>query len=81
MITFENMKILRNILRSHERKRFYSMNSDIITNTLKCQEHNEYCRKICLHCNVDICPKCEKNFHTSHKLIKYDEIKPSASEI
>ena len=81
MLTFENMKILSNIVRSHERKRFYSMNSGIITNTLKCQEHNEYCRKICLECNIDLCPKCEKNFHSNHKLIKYDEINPSASEI
>ena len=81
MLTFSNMKILRNIVRSHERKRFYSTNSNIITNTFKCQEHNEYCRKICLECNIDLCPKCEKNFHGNHKIIKYDEISPSASEI
>ena len=81
MLTFGNMKILRNIIRSHERKRFYSTNSDLIPNTFKCQEHNDYCRKICLECNIDICPKCEKNFHYNHKIIKYDEINPSASEI
>ena len=81
MLTFENMKILRNILRSHERKRFYSTNSNILTNTFKCQEHNEYCRKICLECNIDICPKCEHSFHNKHKIIKYDEINPSISEI
>ena len=81
MLTFENMKILRDILRSHERKRYYSTNSNILTNTLKCQEHNEYCRKICLECNIDICLKCEHNFHNKHKIIKYDDINPSASEI
>ena len=81
MLTFANMKILRNIVRSHERKRTYSSNADIITNTFKCQEHNEYCRKICLECNIDICPKCEKNFHKSHKIVRYEEINPDSSEI
>ena len=81
MLTFANMKILRNIIHSHERKRYYSSNSDIITNTFKCQEHNENCRKICLECNIDICPKCEKNFHNSHKIVRYEEINPDSSEI
>ena len=83
MLTFANMKILKNIILSHERerKRYYSSNSDIITNTLKCQEHNEHCRKICLECNIDICPKCEKNFHNSHKITRYEDINPDSSEI
>ena len=81
MLTFSNMKILRNIVLSHERKRYYSSNSDINTNTFKCQEHNDHCRKICLECNIDICPKCEKNFHHNHKIIRYEEINPDSLEI
>ena len=75
------MKLLRNLIRSQERKRYFSTNTNKILNTYKCSEHNEYCTKICLKCNIDICPRCEKNYHYNHKKMKYDEISPDYVEI
>ena len=88
MFSFKNirrigeMKLLKEIVHSKERKKYYSRTNSIrTTNTCKCQEHNEDCNKVCLECNIDICPMCERNFHRIHQLISYDEINPDSSEV
>ena len=75
------MKLLRNLVRSQERKEYYSTNTNKIRNTYKCPEHNEYCSKVCLKCNIDICSRCDKNYHYNHNKIKYEEISPDYAEI
>ena len=59
MNTLKDKKLLRYLIRSQERKKYYSANTSKILNTYKCQEHNEYFTKICLKCNLDICLRCE----------------------
>ena len=81
MKNFESFKLFKNILNSRDKKRFNSANSYIRYNTYKCQEHNDFFNKVCLKCNMDICPKCEKNFHSTHQTIKYDDIIPDNLEI
>ena len=81
MNSFRDMKLLRNLVRSQERKKYYSTNTSKIINTYKCPEHNEYFSKICLKCNIDICPRCDKNYHYSHKTIKYEDANPDYVEI
>ena len=76
-----NVKLLNNLLRSQERKKYYSANTNKMINTYKCREHNEYFSKICLECYLDICSKCEKNYHYNHEIVKYDDINPDMSEI
>ena len=75
------MKLLNSLMRSQERKKFYSTNTNRTINAFKCAEHNEYFSKICLKCNLDICSKCEKNFHNNHQIVQYEDITPDASEI
>ena len=81
MASIKDMKLLRSIINSQERKKYYSTNTNRIVNTYKCQNHNEYCSKICTKCNMDICTKCHKNYHYSHQVITYEEINPNATEI
>ena len=81
MRNFESLKLLKNIILSHEKKRNYSANAYKQYNTYKCKEHNDFFNKICLTCNLDICPKCEKNLHRTHQIIKYEEIIPDNIEI
>ena len=84
MNTLKDKKLLRDLIRSQERKKYYSANTSKtskILNTYKCQEHNEYFTKICLKCNLDICLRCEKNYHYNHQTVNYDEINPDYNEI
>ena len=81
MNMIKNMKLLRSIVNSQDRKKYYSTNTSRIINTYRCLDHNEYCTKICTKCNMDLCQKCHKNFHYNHQVISYDEINPSNSEI
>ena len=82
MATLESLKVLRNIINSKEKKRYNSTNNFVKQyNTDKCQEHDIFYCKICLKCNIDICPICEKNFHRNHQTIKYEEIFPDIIEI
>ena len=82
MATLESLKVLRNIINSKEKKRYNSANNFVRQyNTDKCQEHDIFYCKICLKCNIDICPICEKNFHRNHQTIKYEEIIPDNLEI
>ena len=81
MSNSQNIKLLNNLVRSQERRKFYSTNTNKKTNTYKCPDHNEFFSKICLNCNLDICTKCEKNYHNNHIIIKYDDIIPDSSEI
>ena len=83
MTTLESLKVLRNIINnSKEKKRNYSENNLVKQyNTDKCQEHDVFYYKICLKCNIDICPICEKKFHRNHQNIKYEEIIPNNFEI
>ena len=77
----KDMKLLRGLVRSQERKKFYSTNTNKILNAYKCPEHNEYFTKICLNCNLDICLRCEKNYHYKHQTVNYEEINPDYNEI
>ena len=81
MNSLKDMKLLRGLVRSQERKKYYSTNTSKILNTYKCPEHNEYFTKICLKCNLDICLRCEKNYHSNHQAINYEEINPDYNEI
>ena len=80
MKNFESFKLLKNIIK----ERNYSANNlkqYNTYNTYKCKEHFDYYNKICLTCNIDICSKCEKNLHSTHQIIKYEEIMPDNFEI
>ena len=77
----QKIKLLNNLVRSQDRRKFYSANTNKNNNTYKCPEHNEFFSKICLNCNLDICTKCEKKHHYNHIIIKYDDIIPDSSEI
>ena len=84
MKKIESIKLLKSILNSNEKKRFNSENNYYKRNnfnTNKCQEHNDFYNKVCLKCNIDICPKCAKNFHRNHQMIGYEEIFPDIFEI
>ena len=84
MKKFESIKLLKSILNSNEKRRFNSENNYYWKNnfkTNKCKEHNDFYNRVCLKCNMDICPKCEKNFHRNHQTIKYEEIFPDIIEI
>ena len=81
MDSFKDMKFLRGLVLSQERKKYYSVNTSKILNTYKCPEHNEYFTKICLKCNLDICLRCEKNYHYNHQTVNYEEINPDCNEI
>ena len=84
MKKFESIKLLKSILNSNEKKRFNSENNYYKRynfNTNKCQEHNDFYNEVCLKCNLDICPKCAKNFHRNHQTIGYEEIFPDIIEI
>ena len=74
-------KLLRSLALSQERKKYYSINTIKNINTYKCPEHNEYCLKVCLKCNIDICSRCEKKYHNNHKTVNYEDINPDSSEI
>ena len=80
MTNLESLNLLRNILTSHDKKRHYSTNTYKQFYTYKCPEHNHFYYKICLKCNIDICPKCEK-IHNSHQTLRYEEIVPDDYEI
>ena len=81
MNNLKEMSLLRNIVRSQERRRYYSTSTNKINNTYKCSEHNDYFTKICLKCNNDICPRCEKIYHYNHNVLNYEDINPDNSEI
>ena len=81
MNNFKEMSLLRNIVRSQERRRYYSTNTNKVNNTYKCSEHNVYFTKICLKCNIDICPICEKIYHYNHNVLNYEDIYPDNFEI
>ena len=81
MKTLENLKLLKNLINIQDKQRFYSTNTYRQYNTYKCKAHNDFYDKICLKCYMDICPKCEKNFHRTHQTIKYEEIFPDNFEI
>ena len=77
----ESIKILQSIITSKEKQRFSTENNLKQFNTYKCREHNNYYYKICLKCNMDICPICESNLHLNHQKIRYEEIIPDIFEI
>ena len=77
----ESIKILQSIITSKEKQRFSNENNLKQFNTYKCREHNNYYYKICLKCNMDICPICESNLHLNHQKIRYEEIIPDIFEI
>ena len=81
MNTVGDLKLINNLMRSQERRKFYSASTNKTINAFKCPEHNEYFSKICLKCNIDICFKCEKKYHNNHHIIQYDDINPDSSEI
>ena len=81
MNNVRNMKLLTSLVQSQKRRKNYSANTNKIINTYKCNEHNEYFSKICLKCNIDICSRCERNYHNNHQIIKYNDISPDSYEI
>ena len=81
MLNLKQKNLLRSLVHSQERKKYYSTNTNRITNTYKCSEHNDYFSKICLKCNTDICQRCEKQYHYNHNIVKYEEIIPDYFEI
>ena len=81
MKNIQNMNLLKNLLNSKDKKRYYSTNTLKSYNTYKCKEHLDFYNKICIKCNIDICPKCEKNYHINHQVLKYEDIFPDQKEI